>query len=60
MGEKRQVGTLVYVQRLITILGFGEAIKVLAPRLLVSRIRRRLMNANARYEDAGAKEKEAK
>lgn len=32
------------------ILGFGECVKVLAPRLLVSKIKRRLANANRQYE----------
>ncbi|WP_316770491.1 WYL domain-containing protein [Pedobacter frigiditerrae] len=36
------------------ILGFGECVKVLAPRLLVSKIKRRLANANRQYEEKPA------
>ncbi len=37
------------------ILGFGECIKVLAPRLLASRIRKRFEKSVARYQEAGVK-----
>ncbi|RYG00577.1 MAG: WYL domain-containing protein [Chitinophagaceae bacterium] len=39
------------------ILGFGECVKVLAPRLLASKIKKRLANASSQYEEKEVTEK---
>lgn len=39
------------------ILGFGECVKVLAPRLLVHKIKKRLASANGQYEEKATEQK---